>query len=224
MSTVTVKYKIKIKTSKLFVWFVLHAAIIGTVGFFGCHLNAYLFFFYMDLYSKIHVCTQLPPPKKSNLFTKNAWSMPLHCDFWTAKLRAPRSLFPEHLRPPLGFRQDNLKITHVIDVDRSRSKRHHLHALMQSLIVSICVRSLTNTGLHHIAAAPPGLSVCRSLCVRGRAPLKPSADSRSACEPSGGAAVLLLVNRDFKSTNCSRCHATQAGRCSCRHSEPKQNL
>lgn len=99
---------------------------------------------------------------------------------------------------------------------------------VESPIVNICAAPLTKHGLDHGAAAaaaaasaPTEMStllrmmeprVCRSLCLHERARPTPSADSRSACEPSANATVLLLVNTAFKSTNCSRCHAAQAGR------------
>lgn len=110
--------------------------------------------------------------------------------------------------------------------------------LIQSPIVNICEAPLMNMGLDNGAAATAAASaptemstlsrmikprVCRSLCVHERARLTPSADSRSACEPSGNATVLLLVNTDFKSTNCSRCHAAQEGRCGGQHAQHKQN-
>lgn len=108
-----------------------------------------------------------------------------------------------------------LKIVHVID---SSIEPHQSHSLIQSPSVNICEAPLTNTGLDNKAAAaaasaPTQMStllrmikprVCRSLCVHEWAHLTPSADSRPACKPSGNATVLLLVNTDFKSTNCSR--------------------
>lgn len=130
----------------------------------------------------------------------------------------------------------SLKILHITD-SRQQQRRAPPIALIQSPIVNICEAPLMNMGLDNRAAtaaasAPTEMStlsrmikprVWRSLCVHEGAHLTPSADSRSACEPSGNATVPLLVNKDFKSTNCSRCHAAQTGRCGGQRAQHKQS-
>lgn len=157
-------------------------------------------------------------------------------NFW--RLRAPNSPFYQHLRLPLGFSRRSLKIVHVIDRGHEQLQASPIaHARRKSHCEHLC-GAVDKHGLDHRAAAAAAASaptemstllrmikprVCRSLCVHERAHLTPSADSRSACEPSANATVLLLVNTHFKSTNCSRCHAAQAGRCGSQHAEYKQS-
>lgn len=140
--------------------------------------------------------------------------------------------------PRWGSADASLEIVHVIDSrQRSSARPHQPHTHTQSPNVNICEAPATNTGLDSRAAtvaasAPTEMStlrrmikprVRRLLCVHERAHLTPSADSRSACEPSANATVLLLVNTHFKSANCSRCHAAQAGRCGGQRAQHKQN-
>lgn len=162
------------------------------------------------------------------------------CDFSTARLWAPNSPFCQHLRlSRWGSADAVVKIVHVTDRGHEQLQASPIaHARRKSHCEHLC-GAADKHGLDHRAAtaaaaasAPTEMStllrmikprVCRSLCVHERAHLTPSADSRSACEPSANATVLLLVNTDFKSTNCSRCHAAQAGRCGSQHAEYKQS-
>lgn len=158
--------------------------------------------------------------------------LPQFLEAQSAKL----SILPTSSSLTLGFSRRSLRIVHVIDRGHEQLQASPIaHARRKSHCEHLC-GAVDKHGLDHRAAAaasaPTEMStllrmikprVCRSLCVHERAHLTPSADSRSACEPSANATVLLLVNTHFKSTNCSRCHAAQAGRCGSQHAEYKQS-